>query len=117
VNYRLREQRVREHEEVIMWNECVNVYMKWLGLVKDDAQNRNQWRCLTSGNRPTLPQWAMRIWSSRNDALVTLNVMKKLFDEKIIYIYIVIIIIIHMQSVIMMVINPYLCQYHSPASL
>jgi len=29
-----------------------------LGLVKDDAHNDNRvkWRCLTTGNRPTLPQ-------------------------------------------------------------
>jgi len=27
-----------------------------LGLVKDDAQNRDKWRSLTTGNRPTLPQ-------------------------------------------------------------
>jgi len=39
-----------------MWNECVKVGMKRLGLVKDDAQNRDKWRSLTTGNRPTLPQ-------------------------------------------------------------
>jgi len=26
------------------WNECVKIEMKRLGLVKEDAQNRNKWR-------------------------------------------------------------------------
>jgi len=39
-----------------MWNECVKVDMQWLGLVKDDAHNRDEWMNLTMGNRPTLPQ-------------------------------------------------------------
>jgi len=30
--------------------------MKRLGLVKDDAHNRDKRNSLTSGNRPTLPQ-------------------------------------------------------------
>jgi len=30
--------------------------MKNLGLVKDDAYNRDKWRSLTTGNHPTLPQ-------------------------------------------------------------
>jgi len=30
--------------------------MKRLGLVKDDAHNRDRWKRLTSGSRPTLPQ-------------------------------------------------------------
>jgi len=39
-----------------MWNECVKVDMKRLGLVKDDAHNREKWRSLTTGNHQTLPQ-------------------------------------------------------------
>jgi len=30
--------------------------MKRLGLVKDDAHNRDKWRSLKSESRPTLPQ-------------------------------------------------------------
>jgi len=30
--------------------------MKSLGLVKDDAYNRDKWRSWTYGNRPTLPR-------------------------------------------------------------
>jgi len=30
--------------------------MKRLGLVKDDAHNRDKWRRLTTGNHPTLRQ-------------------------------------------------------------
>jgi len=30
--------------------------MKRLGLVKDDAHNRDMWTSLTTGNRSTLPQ-------------------------------------------------------------
>jgi len=30
--------------------------MKMLTLVKDHARNRDKWRSLTTGNRPTLPQ-------------------------------------------------------------
>jgi len=30
--------------------------MKRFGVVKDDDHNRDKWRSLTSGNRPTLPQ-------------------------------------------------------------
>jgi len=30
--------------------------MKRLGLVKDDAHNRDKYRSLTTANRPTLPQ-------------------------------------------------------------
>jgi len=37
------------------WNECVKVEKKMLGLVKDDAHNREKWwRSLPTGNRPTL---------------------------------------------------------------
>jgi len=40
-----------------MWDECVKVDMIRLGLVKDDAHNRDNNRSLTIiGNRPTLPQ-------------------------------------------------------------
>jgi len=39
-----------------MWNECVKDDIKKLGLVKDDAHNRDKWRSLTTENRPTLPQ-------------------------------------------------------------
>jgi len=38
------------------WNECMKVDMIKLGLVKDDAHNRDKWRSLTTGNRPTLTQ-------------------------------------------------------------
>jgi len=39
------------------WNECVKVDMKKLGFGEDDAHNRDKWRCLTTENRPKLPQW------------------------------------------------------------
>jgi len=39
-----------------MWNECLKVDMKKLGLVKDDARNREKWGSVTIGSRPTLPQ-------------------------------------------------------------
>jgi len=38
------------------WNKCVKVDMRRFCLVKDDAHNRDKWRSLTTGNRPTLPQ-------------------------------------------------------------
>jgi len=34
----------------------VKVGIKRLGMVKDKAHNRDKWRSLTTGNRPTLPQ-------------------------------------------------------------
>jgi len=37
-------------------NECVKVDLKRLGLVKDDAHNRDKSRSLTSRNCPTLHQ-------------------------------------------------------------
>jgi len=56
-NYRLsvRRQSVREDVErrgTSVWR------LTWIGLVllKYDAHNRNKWRSLTTGNRPTLPQ-------------------------------------------------------------
>jgi len=33
-----------------MWNEFVKVDMKWFGLFKKDAQNRDRWRSLTTGS-------------------------------------------------------------------
>jgi len=38
------------------WNECVKVHMKRLGLINNNAHNREKWRNLTNGNRPTLHQ-------------------------------------------------------------
>jgi len=38
------------------WNECVKVDMKRRGFSEDDAPNRDRWKSLTIGNRPTLPQ-------------------------------------------------------------
>jgi len=38
------------------WNENIKVDMKRFGLVKEDAQNRDRCRSLTTANRPTLPQ-------------------------------------------------------------
>jgi len=38
------------------WNECVNVYMKRIDLVKKDAHDQNKWRSMGTGNHPTLPQ-------------------------------------------------------------
>jgi len=35
----------------------VKIDMKMFGCIKDDeAHNRDKWRSLTTGNRPTLPQ-------------------------------------------------------------
>jgi len=34
----------------------VKVAMKRFGLIKEDAQNQDRWRSLTTRNRPTLPQ-------------------------------------------------------------
>jgi len=48
--------------------------MKRLSLVKDDAYNRDIWRSLTTGNRPTLPQYGNEDGSSMDCVLVTLNV-------------------------------------------
>jgi len=39
-----------------MRKACAKVDMKKPGLVKDDAHNRDKWRSLTTGNRPTQPQ-------------------------------------------------------------
>jgi len=38
------------------WNECVKVDMNKLGLVKEDAQNRNRSRSLTTEIPSTQPQ-------------------------------------------------------------
>jgi len=57
-----------------MWNECVKVDMKRLGLVKDDAHNRGKWRSLTTGNRPTLPQCGNAGVVFMDCVLVMLNV-------------------------------------------
>jgi len=43
-------------EEVEKGELSVKLDTKWLGLVKDDAQNQDKWRTLTIGNRPTLSQ-------------------------------------------------------------
>jgi len=39
-----------------LWNECVKIDIKRLGLVKDDAHNQDMWRSLTTGSCPTPPQ-------------------------------------------------------------
>jgi len=39
-----------------VWNECVKVDMKRLGLFKDNAHNRDKWRNLKTRNRATLSQ-------------------------------------------------------------
>jgi len=54
-NYKLKGQRVRR--EVERCGMSVKVDMKRLGLVKDDAHNRDKWTSLTTGNRPTLPRY------------------------------------------------------------
>jgi len=48
----------------------VKVGIEKLGLVKDDAHNRDKWRSLTTGNRPTLPQSGK---SFMDCILITLN--------------------------------------------
>jgi len=39
-----------------LWLTIMNGLVKWPGLVKDDAHNRDRRKSLTSGNRPKLPQ-------------------------------------------------------------
>jgi len=39
-----------------MCSECVKVDIKRLGLIIDDAHNRDMWRSLTTGTRPALSQ-------------------------------------------------------------
>jgi len=38
------------------WNDSVKVDIKSPILIKDDAHNRDEWRSLTTGSRPTLPE-------------------------------------------------------------
>jgi len=52
----LSAQRVKGEVEICGMSVCVKIDMKRLGLVKDDAHNRDKWRSLTTANRPTLPQ-------------------------------------------------------------
>jgi len=40
----------------IMWNECLKVDMKRLGLVKEDARDQDKWKRLAIGTRSTLLQ-------------------------------------------------------------
>jgi len=49
----------------------VKVDLKRLGLVNDDAQNRDKWRSLTTGNCLST---VMRVGSYMDCVLVTLNV-------------------------------------------
>jgi len=39
--------------------ECGKVDMKMLGFVKYDAQNRDRWMSMTTGNRKTLPKYSI----------------------------------------------------------